>query len=94
MKKSSIIGKKYYPMDNSYCVNLTSTSNYPYKNDTNVYLAGARIGDEVKECIILSEPFKCIINTNTGLIEEKMVIVNYNNNTYSVLYYKEGIHIQ
>lgn len=81
----SLIGKKYYPCDNSYCVNLTSSAVYPYKNNTKARLAGTQTGEKVKECIIVSEPFKCIIS-NLKTEKYTMILVEYNNETYSVLY--------
>lgn len=84
--------KKYYPKDNSWTVNLTSCSNYPYKNNTENYLAGTRFGDKVKECIIVSEPFLCFISTYNGDKEYKMIMVNYNDNTYSVMYFEDCVN--
>lgn len=92
MKTESIVGKTYIPHDNSYCVNLTSSSNYPYKSETSARLAGTRIGDEPKECIILTEPFMCKILSVNGIIKEiEMILVNYNNSTYSIMYYSGGV---
>ena len=83
----SIIGKKYYPFDNSYCVNLTSCSNHPYENDTTSYLAGTMGGDSVKECEIVSEPFTCnVVSSNDCIKTIEMILVNYNGNTYSIMY--------
>ena len=89
----SLIGRKYYPFDNSYCVNLTQSSNYPYSNKRNVYLAGTLLGDPVKECIIVSEPFKCKVKSCVGneIYEHDMIMVNYNNHTYSVMFHKQGL---
>jgi len=88
----SIIGKKYIPYDNSYCVNLTSTSGYPYKNDTAAYLAGTQVGDAPKECIIVSEPFLCTVPIMHGDTKEiEMVLVNYNGCTYSIMFHKDAI---
>jgi hypothetical protein len=88
--KKSIIGRKYIPCDNSYTVNLTSSSNFPYKNNTTIYLAGTARGDEPKECIILTEPFKCSIVTMSKETYdiETMVVVQYKDTTHITLYYE------
>lgn len=88
----SIIGKKYIPFDNSYSVNITNCSNYPYNNVKTSYLAGNQGGELAKECIIKTEPFKCNIKTWNNNIEEKeMVVVSYRDNDYVVMFRIESI---
>jgi len=92
IKPKSIIGRKYYPYDNSYTVNLTSSSNYPCINDQSNYLAGNLMGALVKECIIVSEPFNCIVKGFMGKTKViEMILVTYNNCTYSVMYHENAI---
>lgn len=91
----SLIGKYYYPCDNSYCVNLTSSSNYPYKNNANdAFLAGTLVGHEPKKCIIVSEPFDCVVKEIIdGVKTVKMIIVNYNGNSYSTMFFSDCVVI-
>ena len=93
INKESLIGKKYYPIDNSYCVNLTACAQYPYNNDRGAYLAGNMIGESQKECTIVSEPFMCKIKPfiQDVIKEHEMILVNYNNNTYSILFFRECV---
>lgn len=89
----SIIGKKYIPNDNSYAINLTSCSDYPYKNE-NLLLAGTHIGDEPKECTILTEPFEAYrlsFPRRRGVEKNLFIIVGYENTTHMILFYEEGI---
>ena len=88
--KESLIGKFYLPSDNSYSVNLTSSSNNPYENDQ-LYLAGT-FNTNAKLCTIVSEPFMCYINTSIGtskLVE--MILVEYDGQTSSILYYEKCV---
>ncbi len=91
-QSKSIIGKKYIPQDNSYSVNLTSSSGYPYKNDFTTYLAGALFQDHTpKVCTILTEPFECAVTGLDKIKLEIMIIVEYNNTTHMTMYFEQGI---
>lgn len=87
----SIVGKYYLPHDNSYSVNLTSASNYPYDNEQ-LYLAGTNDTD-AKLCKIVSEPFIC--NVRVGLDGDikqyEMILVEYEGQTSSILYHKDSV---
>lgn len=88
----SLIGKYYLPYDNSYSVNLTSSSNYPYKNDQR-YLAGT-FNSDAKLCVIVSEPFICKVKScvdNSITYEYYMILVGYNNEVISVLFNKSNV---
>lgn len=85
--KESLIGKYYIPNDNSYSVNLTTSTQHPYKSEQR-YLAGA-FGKEAKMCVIVSEPFMCKIRTVLGGISEiVMILVEYDNEVSSVIFYE------
>ena len=74
----SIIGKNYYPSDNSYVICLETQ-----KEPVGYYLAGTQTGHSAKLCKIISEPYSAknvFGNTCT------FVNVLYNKNTYRVLY--------
>jgi hypothetical protein len=86
--KESLIGKYYLPCDNSYSVNLTSATNYPYKREEPL-LAGS-FNSEAKMCVIVSEPFICKVDSNLSGIYE-MIMVEYENKTYSILYYEHCV---
>lgn len=82
MNTQSIIGKKYIPFDNSHSCNLSLQ-----KPSGNIYLAGTLIGHEPKICTIISNPFLMKrINCEGKLKETEMVLVEYNNQTYSVMF--------
>lgn len=86
----SIIGKYYKPIDNSYSVNLTSASTFPYENKQQ-YLAGNKYFP-YQICKIVSEPFVCKIKGYVDLvIEVKMILVEFDNITSSVLYYEDSV---
>ena len=90
--KESIIGKKYYSRDNSYCVNITAASNYPYVGRDNYYLAGTQMGHPVRECVISTDPFEGQILASLGTIKTKtLIIVSYDNKVFSVLYDEQGV---
>jgi hypothetical protein len=83
----SLIGKCYLPVDNSYSVNLTSASRYPYKSE-DTSLAG-NFSSEAKMCVIVSEPFICKVDSDlSGIRTYEMIMVEYDNKTYSILYYE------
>lgn len=85
-----LIGKYYLPYDNSYSVNITSISNYPYEHKP-LYLAGT-FNTEAKLCKIVSEPFICKINTiNNDVTEMAMILVEYDNNTVSVMFHQSAV---
>jgi hypothetical protein len=101
----SIIGKKYIPKDSSYCVNITKG-----KEDHEVHLAGTSSPVDItlhreegfmentpaKVCTILTNPFTCIteLSTTKKSKEHEFIIVSYNNQTFSVLYYPECVQNQ
>lgn len=90
--KESLIGKKYRPHDNSWSINVTTCSNYPYKNKQG-YLAGTHNTSQ-KECIICSEPFDCYINKSVlhfNLEICKMIMVNFNQETHMVLFNESSV---
>lgn len=88
--KESLIGKYYLPYDNSYSVNLTSASSYPYKNEQK-QLAGDYKSD-AKFCLIVSEPFSCKVTTVLGDIRTvEMILVEYDNKTSSVMYFEHCV---
>ena len=76
--KESLIGKYYIPNDNSYSVNLTTSTQYPYNNEQK-YLAGT-YNTDAKICLIVSEPFMCKVRTVLNQISEIMM---WNNNKKS-----------
>ena len=83
--KESLIGKYYIPNDNSYSVNLTISTQHPYKNEQR-YLAGS-FNSEAKMCVIVSEPFMCKIRTVFNDISEmEMILVEYDNEVSSVMF--------
>lgn len=84
----NIIGKKYKPKDNSYCVNISEG-----KEDWDIHLAGTQDNPEIKVCTILTNPFTCIteLSTTKKSKEHEFIIVSYNNQTFSVLYYPECV---
>jgi hypothetical protein len=86
----SLIGKWYLPVDNSYSVNLTSAALYPYKSE-DTSLAG-NYNSDAKMCIIVSEPFICKVHSDiSGLRTHEMIMVEYENKTYSILYYERCV---
>lgn len=90
-ESTSIIGKKYLPSDNSYSVNVTSSTLFPYKSKQ-IYLAGI-VNEEGKECTILTDPFDCSIihSVNKSVVLLPMIIVQYGNTTACVMYYKHCV---
>lgn len=91
----SIIGKLYLPSDNSYSVNLTSCSNYSYKNDRTKYLAGAiELKLLPKEVTIISEPFLCKVNTsiNTNKKMPMILVKDSDGDIHSTLFYEKNIN--
>lgn len=86
----SLIGKWYLPVDNSYSVNLTSAANHPYiSEDTS--LAG-NYNSDAKMCVIVSEPFICKVDSGlSGIRTYDMIMVEYENKTYSILYYERCV---
>lgn len=88
----SIIGKKYIPCDNSYSVNITSTSGHPYKNERLLLAACIANDEKINICTIISEPFLCNVKSFDGsIISEKMIAVEYENTTSLVLFYESQI---
>ena len=86
----SLIGKWYLPVDNSYSVNLTSAALYPYKSE-DTSLAG-NYNSEAKMCVIVSEPFICRVDSDlSGIRTYEMIMVEYENKTYSILYYEHCV---
>ncbi len=87
----NIIGKSYIPSDNSYAVNITTSTKYPSENE-NLYLVGT-FNSNNKICTILTNPFKPSINTGFDEItnEDYFIIVQYNNTTHMVLFYESNI---
>lgn len=85
--KESLIGKYYIPNDNSYSVNLTTSTQYPYNNEQK-YLAGT-YNTDAKICLIVSEPFMCKVRTVLNQISEiMMILVEYDNEVISVIFYE------
>lgn len=90
----SLVGKKYIyiPIDNSWSVNVANCGDF-LSQAKRCTLAG-NYKEYAKECIISSEPFDCNTYT-TGLLEpksnHKMIMVEYNQETYMVLFYKSSV---
>lgn len=77
------IGKKLYPVDNSYSQDL-STGKYATPNN-NAGLAGAVWTPAVK-CTIESEPYIITVPAAAGnLVTREMVIVSYGGKKYLML---------
>jgi hypothetical protein len=90
MENKSLIGLKYAPYDNSYAINMTSSSNYPHRNDQ-LFLAGT-IDTKKVICDIVSDPFYCIIETPFGNKKRcEMIMVDYNNTTSCVIFHKNCV---
>ena len=92
MSKKSLIGKKYIPCDNSWSVNVTDCGKSLFKPQRS-FLAGICGGGGV-ECVIISEPFDCIVETigiENPKSTHKMIMVNYNDETHMVLFYKNCV---
>jgi hypothetical protein len=88
--KESLIGRCYLPVDNSYSVNLTSATKYPYKSE-DISLAGG-FNSDAKMCVIVSEPFICRVDSDlSGIRTYEMIMVEYENKTYSILYYEHCV---
>jgi hypothetical protein len=86
-KSESIIGRYYLPFDNSYSVNITSCSNYPYENK-HMYLAGTASSNNIL-CKVVSEPFMCKVKSlaiNNKISDILMIIVEHNNEHITVMY--------
>ena len=87
----SIIGRQYLPGDNSYAVNLTDSSNYPYTNE-NSYLAGTHGGMGRKQVTIVSEPFLCKIRTILGDIRQHpMIVVESEGKHHLTLFFQSNL---
>lgn len=93
--KPSIIGRTYIPKDNSYSICLSKVNdNHGIPNHSHDYLAGTNTTPkiEAKECIIITEPFLITIHKRKNEIRaHRMIIVQYENKEYMVLYNKDGI---
>ena len=90
MENKSLIGLKYVPHDNSYAINMTSSSNYPHRNDQ-LFLAGT-IDTKKVICDIVSDPFYCVIETPFGNKKRcEMIMVDYNNTTSCVIFHKNCV---
>jgi hypothetical protein len=87
---NSIVGLLYKPKDNSYQVNITRATHYPYVNKER-YLAGT-IDTPAKTCVILTEPFVSYVITPVNTITTVPVIaVEYDNETHIVMYHAECV---
>jgi len=75
----SYLNKKYVPNDNSYAKNLTGLEDY--------CLAGNMLGDDPKEVLIVSEPYKEDIDSlYSGKREHEFINVLYMGDTIRVLF--------
>ena len=88
----NLIGKEYTPLDNSWSVNVTQCGDF-LGSAKRGYLAGSYYS-EAKKCLIVSEPFECIVNT-TGVPRPKqiktMIIVEYDKETHMVLFFDKCV---
>lgn len=84
--KKTLIGKKYVPHDNSYCKNLTN----PYRD---YRLAGNKIGEDPKECIIVSDIYNLEIECNASgkFYIYVFIDVEYNGDTIRVLFKEKNV---
>lgn len=87
MSKESVIGKKYYPVDNSYAICLTDGK----KN----YLLGGNhysVPKQKEECIIVSQPFEMLVKTVSGDHKTvSMILVECSRGfTHAVLFHQRG----
>jgi hypothetical protein len=85
MKKESLIGKFYLPSDNNYVIDLSKGKQY---SEFTFF--------DSKLCKIISEPFNCKrnLNFNGDTTENEMILVEYNNSTYSVLFDENNVRLQ
>lgn len=90
--KPCIIGKTYIPKDNSYSVCLSKiNNNHGIPDNTHDYLAGAyHPKEQAKVCIIVTEPFFVTFDRSINVLH-RMIIVQYKNKQYMVLYHKDAI---
>lgn len=86
MKKESLIGRLYTPIDNSYEVNLTNS--YVDKE----YLAGT-VFSKGKITTIVSEPFSIPIYSKMSGKEHThiMITVSYRGNTFITMFHIGGL---
>ena len=90
----SLVGKVYIPCDNSWSVNVTDCGSTLSRAKYSC-LAGTQLPySSAVKCIIVSEPFKCNINT-FGISEpnqvREMIMVEYNHETHMVLFYNNCV---
>ena len=88
-----ILGLRYRPFDNSYCVNLTSATSFlnGNKSDISEY-PGGTFNDLPKVCTIVSHPFiQSVITAANEVKRYEMILVEYCNSTYSVLFKQDRI---
>jgi hypothetical protein len=84
----SLIGKKYYPIDNSYSVCLTD-------GKMNYQLAGNHYNrpKQPEECEIVSEPFDMVVNNIIGgFLTRQMILVKCERGfTHSVVFVEHAL---
>ena len=89
----SLIGKTYFPVDNSYAVCLSDRSEYG--SNTSYYLAGTA-WDEQIECTIISQPFPVLMpvpasKNTTRIVHFVIVQDSKHDKTHCIMFHERGL---